>query len=154
MTNHLNTVTLKYHLTVLRYVFPSFCPKLKGLPWWSSQPRSLAESTTWTSQGATCKQCVPPVAAGTIESHGRECGGDRSGLAMMLIAWGSTYLDISWLQVCIIKLYIQCAQKIKASRRGGVSSWFVCWLFMFTFWTAMAFHKIWLIWTDVYRETH
>lgn len=33
-----------------------------------------------------CKQCVPPVAAGTVESHGRECSGDRSGLAMMLIA--------------------------------------------------------------------
>lgn len=81
---HCNT---KQHLTVLPYVFPSFCPKFKGLPWWSAQSRCLAEITTWASQGAKCKQCqqcVPPVAAGTIESHGRECSGDRSGLTTSL----------------------------------------------------------------------
>lgn len=118
MTNHLNTVTLKYHLTVLRYVFPSFCPKLKGLPWWSSQPRSLAESTTWNSQGAMQTVCST-------------CGCRNSWISWQRMQWWSQWLSydvdslriyISW-HILTTSLYYQIVYSVCAENQGFARGW-------------------------------
>lgn len=60
------------------------------------------------------------MAAGTVESHGRECSGDRSGLAMMLKLEDLhilTYLDYKFvLPNCIFSV------RRKSRLRKGVGS--------------------------------